>query len=1220
MKKWLPGAAIAFFGLVSLLFTAAFFLLGTESGTQFLIVQAEKLLDENLQIGTARGRILDRLELADIRFSSSTGVAQIRHLVLDWKSTDLFRLHLHILEILADDVSYEATPQNSQVNQRESGPGTLPEIALPIRLSIEKLALNNFTFLSAPDTEALSIDKAALKLAWDEDTIQIETLNVTTDMASIQIRGKIHPNANYPLQLTTDVTTLSQAIPTITIKGSLSGDLEELQIVEEISGDISANLDITVKEILSDPGWHGKLTIAELIPAAFAPDIPGRVTGKLTTSGTLKQTELASTLSIRDKTAAEVNWDADINVQVNLESLTLDIKQFTLKQPENEAILDITGIADIGQNFFDLLLHWQELQWPVHGAADYGSPKGEATLKGTIDSYHIVLDGLLTGNDLPASTVNLNAQGSADNLKNLQLTLGLLGGEVVLQGDVAWGPDIKWNLKIKGTQINPGIYYPDWPGRLNWLIGSNGFIEEDGVSSNIIIDSLNGRLRELPITGTGGITVKPNDIRIEDLNLASGSATITASGNLGEQSNLQWKADIADFSDLLPDSSGQIKASGTIRKSMTEPQIDIALSGNSITYTDLTLDTIQADVDLDLSWTNPFSFTFNAGGLKSGYSLINAFYLQGKGNREEHTVQIKADHDMADISLTLSGGYSDDKWRGLLDTFSILSTELGNWQMQEPTTISASVTAASLAPLCLRRDNSDLCIEGMWNSENKDTSGNLRINKIPLNWLSPWFPETLESLTGLFSAQATVTMKDKLKVDATAAITPGEISYQTEKAEGTLPHEGLALKLKIVDDALETDFHISANSNILSGHIQSPNLLQKDIGGKAKLQGTLLVNAKHFELVEALVPDVKGLSGAIDLNFTILGTVEEPDIDGNGQLSISHVLIPVIGLDLTDSSFDLTADNKEITLKGSLQSPEGSMQLEGNATLDSEKGWPARLTLKGNNFRLVNLPDITILLSSDILFEKNNGLVSLTGVASIPKADILLRELPPGSLSASPDVVILQEQQKENEVKSPFRMLLKISLEDRVHFVGLGFNTYINGQITILSEPDEQMIGSGAFYIEQGSFRAYGQDLDIETGVISFAGGPLSQPGINLRATRTVGDVVAGIYAIGPLKKPRLTTFSNPPMSESHVISYLLTGSSPETSTGTRLSIGRQINSKLSVSVGTDVKTGESEFITRYRLNRNIHLQTTTGTSSNAGDIFYTIELEDAAVVPTRLW
>ncbi len=223
--------------------------------------------------------------------------------------------------------------------------------------------------------------------------------------------------------------------------------------------------------------------------------------------------------------------------------------------------------------------------------------------------------------------------------------------------------------------------------------------------------------------------------------------------------------------------------------------------------------------------------------------------------------------------------------------------------------------------------------------------------------------------------------------------------------------------------------------------------------------------------------------------------------------------------------------------------------------------------------------------------------------------EVLLRELPQGGKTVSPDVLIIQEIEEEKK-KAPLQMKLKVTLGDDVHFAGLGVNAFIDGQLSITAEPEEQVMGSGAFNIKQGSYRAYSQDLEIETGVISFPGGPLSQPGVNLRATRTVGDIVVGISAIGPASKPRLTTFSNPPMSESQVISYLLTGSASNgTGSGAKLSVGRQINNKLSVAVGTDVTTGESEFITRYRLNRKIHVQTTTSKNSNAVDVFYTMEL-----------
>jgi len=1211
VKKWFIRIVAISFSLFLLLVIGLAYLLGTENGARFIVSQAENLMGESLQIGTSSGTLLDRLEISDIVFNSPAGSAKVGHLVLDWKSSALLSLHLHILELSADNVSYSAIPQEQKETAENNTPFTLPELTLPISIDVEQLSITHFLFSSTPEAEALTVREAGLAFSWDKSGIKISTFDVAMDdIATLHLTGAVNPTGNYPLKLTSTLKLLSPDLPALTIEGAYKGDLQNLHIQEDISGDIRADISMTLHTLLTDLTWQGDINITELLPAIFAPDIPGTLSGEIIGNGDIKQAELNATLSIRDKTAADVNWDAKLSLTTDIENLIFDIKQLSLKHAETPTIIELSGIADLEQNL-DIELQWQQLQWPIRGDADYGSAKGNATLQGTLDAFHLLLTADVTGSELPEGTIQLETDGSTKELKNIKLSVALLDGEVELLGNVGWAPVVKWTIESNGSHINPGVHYGDWPGKLDWKILTDGIIENDTLTSNIKIETLQGNLRDLPISGTGTIIIAPEDIQVQNVRLASGSAVVTANGKLGEDSNLQWQADIADFSDLLPKAGGTLEATGTVLKNMKEPLVAFKLLGSSILYSDLSLEQITADAALDLSWSNPFSITIAANALQSGKNLIKTLRVVGKGSRDKHSLKLSANHDLADIKLELNGGYAEEQWQGVMDTFSIFSKNFGTWKLQQAADISAAVTAASLDTLCLSRESSDLCVKGTWDADGKNTGGDVQIKAIPLSWLSPWFPETLEDVTGLFSAKATATIQNKLSADVTAEITPGDIAYITDTKRGIFPHEGLQLKLQVQDEALDADFRLSVDSNILSGHVQLPDVLQKDIGSKAKLDGTFIVKAEKFDLVETLVPDVMNLKGAIDVHFKILGTLAEPDINGKGEVNIGHVLIPVIGLDLTDTALDIVAKDKEISLHGQFNSPEGSMLLAGNASLDSAQGWPASASLKGHNFRLVNLPEIKVFLSSDILFEKKDGLMSLTGEATIPKADILLRQLPPGSQSASPDMVIIQES-KEEAPSSPLHMLLKITLGDNVHFAGFGLNTFIDGQLTILSEPEEQLIGSGAFQIKQGSYRAYGQNLDIETGVISFPGGPLSKPGINLRATRTVGNVVAGIYAIGPASKPRLTTFSNPPMSESSVISYLLTGSSPDKAgQGTKLSIGRQLNNKLSVSVGTDVKTGESEFVARYRLSRKFHVQTTTGANSNAADIFYTIELED---------
>ncbi len=136
MKKWTIRIFAGLAGLVLLLILGTFYLLGTESGTHFLVSQAEKQLADNLQIGSCTGKVLDRIELTDILFNSPTGKAKLGRLVLDWKSTDLLHLHLNILELTAKDISYTVIPQPPATDIEESEPLILPDLALPISITL----------------------------------------------------------------------------------------------------------------------------------------------------------------------------------------------------------------------------------------------------------------------------------------------------------------------------------------------------------------------------------------------------------------------------------------------------------------------------------------------------------------------------------------------------------------------------------------------------------------------------------------------------------------------------------------------------------------------------------------------------------------------------------------------------------------------------------------------------------------------------------------------------------------------------------------------------------------------------------------------------------------------------------------------------------------------------------------------------------------------------
>ena len=101
--------------------------------------------------------------------------------------------------------------------------------------------------------------------------------------------------------------------------------------------------------------------------------------------------------------------------------------------------------------------------------------------------------------------------------------------------------------------------------------------------------------------------------------------------------------------------------------------------------------------------------------------------------------------------------------------------------------------------------------------------------------------------------------------------------------------------------------------------------------------------------------------------------------------------------------------------------------------------------------------------------------------------------------------------------------------------------------IAIRSGYDAITRGTGELSVAGGSYTAYARKLDIQRGRLIFTGGPIDNPGIDLRAAKVFPDVTAGVNVRGTLLQPRMSFFSDPPLPQSQIVSLILAGGSLET-------------------------------------------------------------------------
>jgi translocation and assembly module TamB len=96
--------------------------------------------------------------------------------------------------------------------------------------------------------------------------------------------------------------------------------------------------------------------------------------------------------------------------------------------------------------------------------------------------------------------------------------------------------------------------------------------------------------------------------------------------------------------------------------------------------------------------------------------------------------------------------------------------------------------------------------------------------------------------------------------------------------------------------------------------------------------------------------------------------------------------------------------------------------------------------------------------------------------------------------------------------------------------------------------------------------------LTISRGQLTWNNNVVSDPRINIRAERKIGDVAAGIDVSGRAESPRADVWSDPAMSQSEAMSYLVLGrglataSSSETEQVTAASAALSAGSSLIAS------------------------------------------------------
>jgi len=1187
--------------LLLLLAAGGYWLLTTEPGANWVVRQLRPFLPPEIQLKSVHGGLLSNFALRGLSFQGDQGDVEIEQLRLNWQPQALWQQQIRITSLILDGVSM--TPAATATEQKT--PFALPDLK-PLfnqlggwTLLLSHFEVNDLRLIDAAGKEE-HLAQLTTELELDRHQLQLKKIASTSDWGNWQAEVQLSAASKLTLQLRGHPP--KNLVPDASLSAHLSLQPDQPDSVQGILA-----LDLQLEQ---EPAYTftGALTLS--------PD------ELRFTSAQLSQPD-GRTGSIQG--ALGLTWQGQFAWDAQLELADLNL------QPLLEVPTAISGT--------------------LNGRGGLENYTGQFDLRNQATGWQqLRLRGKL--------------RGSREELAFTQLAGRLLDGAVQGDLDLNWHNGLHSNFKLTSQQLDLALLPSGPEGRVDlhldgWLskasdqplhLGGQAKIDQARVEQR----SFGGEIRGQWLGG--------RNLELDQLDLSGNWGRLVAQGKL--QEHLELDLSLTDAAALWPPVQGKGNLSGWLAWPDTWPQGELTAKLQQLAYGEIKV------ASLNLAASRRESEAQNEVQMQLTQLEIGAYSweeltLDLRGALSQHQLEAQVSHQGQELRLTLDGALVTEQWQGLLTRFELLSDAQPLVHLQKPSKLSFSREEFRLAPLKLAGEQGgrlDVAASGHFpdSSALPQIQTQLALENLPLKLFNPWLPVG-QTIDGLLRASIDGQLQEDgtISLQGQANIRQAKISLHDEKTRLELPVEQLDLNLDWQKHQLQTSLELTSNafgsvkgqlSLALPAHWPPPSVLD------APLEAKLDFHMHESGALALLLPtELAELSGQLDGQLQLAGTLAHPDFSGKLNLKQGQLAVPQLAIRL--QPVELDADFAGQTLRiSSFRAVSEKSQVTGQGEI-SFKAWKPegyRFTLQGDRVLLVDLPEIRARFSPDLTFADQGSGLLISGRLNIPELTITNWH-PTLPVNPSPDVVYVDEHPAPQATPSPYQLDLDLELGNKVTIKEKGLDVRLTGKVHLNKAERGEILARGQIEIPAGHYSAYAVKLPISSGRLYFTGGALDNPSLDIQANRKIGEVTAGVNISGTVRRPLIELVSDPAMDDTEILSYIILGRSTTTSSGeldmlslaagallsagdsvsmqqklkdlggidvvsvennqqgnldaTMVTVGKYLSPELYLSYGRSLAGTASEVQLRYSPGKRIEIETQLGEVSGA-DLYYKFEFE----------
>ncbi|GAB3338478.1 translocation/assembly module TamB domain-containing protein [Marilutibacter aestuarii] len=1132
-----------------------YWLLSTVGGRDLLLGQVVARLPPNarLEWRDAEGPVAGPMTLHGLRFEMDGLVFNAERATLDPAIRPLIGRTLRLDALQLEGASLQLPLAEDTPFELPRWPDVLPAIEPPLALEADDVQVDGLAVSrleqAVPGRAVAAVPLIDIRrlrggLRARSGVLELEGLEVASDRGRFAVDGEYRPGDDYRTDLVaTAVLPAPRGRTPARIGLVARGDLARMDVgiggavpgplraTATLRGESPVRWTLDVRADAVDPGLLAGSDVPAQDPLVVSLAVEGedgeaRLRGNVR-QGTLAARLLPSTLRLRDQVL-----ELDPLVLETLDGRVRAQGRGDFSDPADPRVrlaLNARGITWTGAE----TAPGEPAPVAIVGNADLG-------VAGTLQAWAAVGRATLT-RDGEQATVDFDGRGDERQMRLERLEVAMPTGTLDVDGELHWTPTLGWTAEAALAGFDPGYFAADWPGAVDGRVRSEGELRDPGgLRASVVVDDLGGRLRDRPLDGKGHVEIDGESYRGE-LALRLGGSRIEAKGRVADTLDVDARFMPLQLADLLPAASGTLQGRVRLGGAPAAPDIEAELRGSGLRYGDYSAQSMS--VQGRLPWRRgEGALALRASGLEAGVALDHV-RVDARGAVEALSLDAEAQGDIGQLALAGQARKQGNAWQGELARLRLAPARGAQWQLQQAAGFRWDGGNGRLDPACLASSaGGRLCANADWPRRGLSVQG----EALPLLLIEPYLPERGDGRPWVMRGE--VALDAQLRPAGNAwqghvelSSPSGGFKFRERAQREPFNYSDLSLSAQFDPTRIEATLDSTINQ---SGRLAAR--LQTGWDAYAPLSGSADFNIDELVWLELFSPDLLEPQGRLSGNLTVSGTRAEPRLGGQARLADFTTELPALGIVLQDGQVDLVAQGDGTArIDGRIRSSNGD-EAGGVLDIDGVLGWrggapPLQINVRGDNVLVSDTRDLRAVASPDLQIRiANDAPVTVTGKVAVPSALLDLERLD-GAVSPSADVVVLDPVDPEKTGSTPLELDLDISLGDDVRLNGFGLKGRLGGQMRVRSTPGREMTARGALTVA-GRYKAYGQDLTITRGTLSWSGGPVSDPILDIRAEREIGDVTAGVDIGGRVGSPSVEVWSDPASTQSEALSYLTLG------------------------------------------------------------------------------